>query len=1030
MNLSEIFIRRPIATTLVMLALLFFGIAAFLRLPVSDLPDVEYPAITVTVDYPGANPETIANNVVSPLEQEFLTISGLQTIASTSTTGSGTIVLQFSLKKSLDSAAIDVQSAITTATPQLPTDLPYAPTYTKTNPSTTPILYYALSSSIMPLHELYTYANTFIGQRLSTVDGVAQVSTYGSPYAVRIRVNPQKLAAKNIGIDEVSTVIQNQTVEIPTGTLYGDKKEFTISVDGQLDYAAAYDSIILKNDNGAIVRLRDVGYALDSLSNDKEYLRYQTKDSDTNCVVLAIQTQPGVNTMSVISGINEILPRLEAALPGSVKLNHLFDKSEFIKEAVEDVEFTLLVAFALVVCVIFVYLGKALDTLIPALALPMSIMGTFIIMSALGYSVDILSLLAITLSIGFLVDDAIVVLENIVRHIEEGKSPLQASLDGSKQISFTIISMTLSLSSVFIPLLFMGGIIGKLFHEFAVVIVCAMLISGFISLSLTPMLCSRFVPPRNTISKPGLMERFSQRLNHTLVTAYEKALRVVLNHRKTTLAVGAASVILSIVAFKLLPADFLPPDDIGFIVVHSQSADGTSPFQMIRYQEQLSSIARKNPYMESIVSLGSIPDDNKGIMFIRLKPYHDRPSLFTIMDDLHKQMNQVPGVQVFLKPLPLIDLQVSTTDINAQYQYTLKSLNTDALYKAAELMLEKIKAQPQFSSVSTDLEIKQPQLNIHILRDRASVLNISAQAIENALSLAFAATNLSPINYPDNEYYAIMEVEPKFYRDPSLLSQLYLRSSTGQLVPLNAVTEMSESVGPLSVNRINGLPAVNIFFNPNNIPLGTAIQKLEQLAHDNLPPSVHGQVQGTADVFKASFANLNALLLITFFLIYVILGILYENFFHPITVMSTLPPATLGGLLTLMIFNYPLSLYAFVGLILLLGIVMKNGIILIDFANESVIAGKTPLDAITHACLTRFRPILMTTFSALMGAVPIALGMGGMTAHGREPLGMVIIGGLIVSQILTLFLTPVIYLYLENIREKYFHKPPPETIQL
>lgn len=1013
-----------------MIAILFFGMAAYLKLPVSDLPDVEYPAITVSIDYPGANPKTIANNVISPLEQEFLTISGLQTIASTSTTGSGTIVLQFSLKKSIDSAAIDVQSAISTASPQLPSDLPYAPTYTKVNPSATPILYYALSSSTMPLHDLYTYANTFIGERISTVDGVAQISTFGSPYAVRVRVDPQKLAAKKIGIDEVSAVVQNQNVELPTGTLYGANKEFTLSVDGQLNYASVYDSIIIKNDNGKIVRLRDVGYALDSLSNDKQYLRYQTLDSDTNCVVFAVQTQPGVNTMSVISKINEILPILEAALPGSVKLNHLFDKSEFIQEAVNEVQFTLIIALALVVFVIFVYLGKALDTLIPTLALPMSIMGTFVVMSAFGYSVDILSLMAITLSIGFLVDDAIVVLENIVRHIEEGKSPLQASLDGSKQISFTIISMTLSLCSVFIPLLFMGGIIGKLFHEFAVVIVCAMLISGFISLSLTPMLCSRFVPPINKLSKPAMMERFSKKLNSTLVSAYEKSLKVVLRHQKITLILGVLCVILSVITFKFLPTDFLPADDIGFIVVHAQSNDGVSPFQMIRYQQQLSSIARKHPHIESIVSLGSIPDDNKGIMFLRLKPYRERPSLFTIMRELSGEMNQVPGVQVFLKSLPLIDLQVSTTDISAQYQYTLSSLNNDALYKAAANMLEKIKVEPIFSSVSTDLEIRQPQLNIHILRDRASTLNVSAKAIENALSLAFAATNLSPINYPDNQYYAIMEVEPKFYGDPSMLSQIYLRSGTGGLVPLNAVTELSETVGPLNVNRINGLPAVNIFFNLNNIPLGTAISKLDELARFNLPPSVQGQVQGTADIFRASFANLNILLLITFFLIYVILGILYENFFHPITVMSTLPPATLGGLLTLILFNFPLSLYAFVGLILLLGIVMKNGIILVDFANESVAAGTPPLEAITHACLTRFRPILMTTFSALMGAVPIAIGMGGMTAQGREPLGIVIIGGLIISQILTLFLTPVIYLYLENIREKYFHNPPPETVEL
>lgn len=1022
MNLSAPFISRPIATTLVMLSILFFGIMAFLKLPVSDMPDVAYPVITVSVNYPGANPETIANNVVAPLEKQFLTIAGLQTIASTSSTGSGIIVLQFSLEKPIDSATIDVQTAITEASAQLPQDLPYAPTYRKTNPSSTPILFFALSSPTIPQHELYTYANTFIGERLSTVDGVAQVYTYGQPYAVRIQVNPQKLAAKGIGIDEVASSIQNQNVQIPTGTLYGKEREYTISVDGQLDHAAQYNSLILKNSEGAVVRLRDVGQALDSVSNDKQYLRFQTPSSDTPCVVLAVQTQPGVNTMSVIAAVNKILPTLEAALPGAVKLTRNFDKSEYIKEAVHDVEMTLIIAFLLVVFVVFLCLGSALDTLITALALPMSIMGTFIVMSIFGYSIDILSLLAITLSIGFLVDDAIVVLENIVRHVEGGKSTLEAALDGSKQISFTILSMTLSLSSVFIPLLFMGGIVGRLFHEFAVVIVCSMMVSGFISLSLTPMLCSRFIPPRNPAAKLSSLERYSKRFNTFLITRYEKILKKTLNHQKTVLGLGAACVVLSILTFKLLPTDFIPPDDLGFVVVHAQAADGTSPFQMNRYLEQLSKIARKNPYAETITVLSSIPTDNKGVMYIRLKPYSQRPSIFSIIQDLQEEMREVNGVQLFLKSFPLIDLQVSTSDINAPYQYTLQSLDAKTLYKAAETMLLSMGTLPRLTSISTDLEIKQPQVNVEILRDRASTLNISAQSIETALSLAFAGTNLSPINYPDSEYYAILEVEPKFYRDPALLSQLYIRSTLGKLVPLNSITRLSEGLGPLRINRLNGLPAVNIFFNTNKVALGTAIADVDDLARTTLPPTVHGHVQGTAEVFRASFADLTMLLLITFFLIYVILGVLYENFLHPVTVMSTLPPATLGGLLTLVIFQYPLSLYAFVGLILLLGIVMKNGIILIDFANESLHEGKTPLEAITHACVTRFRPILMTTFAAIMGAVPIALGLGGMTSQGREPLGLVIIGGLIFSQILTLFLTPVIYLTLETLRER-FHKP-------
>jgi len=1020
MNLSEIFIRRPIMTTLVMIAILFFGIVSYKKLPVSDLPNIDYPSITVSVSYPGANPATMADNVVAPLEREFLTIQGLQMMASTSNTGDATIVLQFSLDRTIDSCAQDVQAAINEATPQLPQDLPYAPTYSKVNPSQTPILYFAITSYTMPQYNLYEYAYNFIGERLSTINGVAQVVVYGQPFAVRVQVDPQKLAAKSIGIDDISAVIQNQNVYLPTGTLYGKNTEFTINVDGQLTAAELYENIIIKNDNGAIVRIRDVGKALDSLYNDKQFFEYYTPDAEIPAVVFGVQTQPGVNSMQVISDVNDLLPQLEQNLPGSVKLHRLFDKSEFINESVADVEMTLFIALALVVLVIFVYLGKAIETIIPALALPMTIMGTFALMSILGYSIDILSLLAITLSIGFLVDDAIVVLENIVRHVEKKEPVFEAALKGSKQISFTILSMTLSLTAVFIPLLFMGGVIGLLFHEFAIVIVSAMLLSGFISLSLTPMLCSRFVVP-HIPGKETWMEKLSQKINEKLLAIYDKSLQLILTHRKTTMAFGLGSLVLSFTLLRILPTDFLPPDDIGFIVVHTQAADGTSPFKMIEYQKTISAIAQKHPAMESMVSIGGTPNDNKGVIFFRLKPFGTRPPIGDVINSLHGELKGIPGVASYLKALPLIDLQVSTSDINAPYQYTLQGLYEKDLYDAAEKMIAKVKTTPGFKQVSTDLELKQPQLNLSILRDRASVLNISAQSIENALSLAYGTINLSPINEPSNQYYVILETEPKFYRDPSVLSQLYLRSSKGDLVPFNAVTKASESVGPLLINRINGLPAVNIFFDLDKIPLGTAVSHLETLSRDNLPPTVTGQVQGTADVFKASFANLNFLLLITIFIIYIILGILYENFLHPITVMSTLPPAALGGLVVLFLFNIPLSLYAFVGFILLLGIVLKNGVILIDFAIEATQAGKTPLEAITAACHTRFRPILMTSLSAIMGAVPVALGIGGMTALSRRPLGIVIVSGLIVSQILTLYLTPVTYLMLENLREK-FHK--------
>lgn len=1020
--ISALFIKRPVMTILVMLAILFFGIVAYKKIPVSDLPNVNYPSITVSVEYPGASPSTVADNVVSPLERQFLTIEGVQSIASTSSTGGATIVLQFVLDKSLDSAALDVQNAINTAGPDLPQDLPYAPTYDKTNPSQTPILYFAAASDTMPLYELYGYAYTFIGERISTISGVAQVSVYGSPFAVRVQVNPQKLAAKQIGIDEVAYAIKNANVNIPTGTLFGKTGEYTIDVDGKLGHAALYDSIIIKNETGNIVRIRDIGKALDSTNDDKEYQRYFSADTDKACVVFGVLTQPGVNSMRVIADINKVLPKLEASLPGSMHLYRVFDKAVFIQEAVSDVQMTLVVAFLLVVFVIFFYLGKPMNTLIPAMALPIIIIGTFAVMFLLGYTVDILSLLAITLSIGFLVDDAIVVLENIVRHVEEGMPPYEAALQGSKEIGFTILSMTLSLCSAFIPLLFMGGVIGKIFHEFAFVIVSAVLISGFISLTLTPMLCSRLVRPHHTDNKKTFMERFSEKINHSLISFYDKTLAAVLRHPLWAFSAGVLSVVMTVVLFKILPSDFLPPDDIGSIVVHTQAATGTSPFQMMKYQDQLSRMIKDHPAIDSIISIGALPDDNKGYMFLQLKPYKDRPSMPDIIQDLLNTFQKVPGVQTYVKPLPLIDLQVSTTDIKAPYQYTLQSLDPTTLYQSADTLIQQMKTLPGISQVSTDLEVKQPQLNIEILRDKAYALNLSAADIENALSYAFAATNLSPINDPEYQYYAILEVEPKFYSDPSYLSQLYIRSSTNKLVPLSATTRLSQTVGPLSINRLDGLPAVNIYFDVGNNALGPALSKIDTLAHQTLPPTVTGQVQGTADVFQDSFANLNILLLITFFVIYIILGILYENFLHPITVMSTLPPAALGGLLILYLLNCPLSLYAFVGLILLLGIVMKNGIILIDFANDAIQEGKTPLEAIQHAARTRFRPILMTTFSALMGAIPIAIGMGGMTAQSRRPLGLVIIGGLIVSQILTLYLTPVLYLYLEKMRERFHQK--------
>ncbi len=1027
MNPSKIFIQRPIMTLLVMTAIVFFGLLSYPSLPVSDLPSVQYPTIQVTASYPGADPTTMANNVTSPLEKQFTTVQGVESISSTSTTGSTTIVLQFNLDRNIDSAAADVQAAINASSQQLPQNLPYAPTYQKINPADTPILYLALTSSTMTLAELYTYSDNIIGVPLSLIDGVSQVVTYGQPFAVRLQVDPQKLAAKNIGIDQFAASIQKHNANIPTGTIFGGRTEYTIDVDGQIEKGDRYNSLIIKYQNGNIVRVSDVGKAFDSLQNDKYYAHYVTSDADTPTVVLAIQKQPTANALSIIEQVKAKLPHLQQELPASVQLHNIFDKSDFIYESVHDVQLTVSVAFVLVIAIIFTYLGRAMNTLIPLLALPISVIGTFTVMHMLGFSIDILSLLAVSLSIGFLVDDAVVVLENIVRHVETGKTPMEAALIGAKEIGFTIVSMTACLICVFIPMLFMSGIVGRLFFEFAITIVTAVLLSGFISLSLTPMLCSRLVPPHHEASKKTKMEILSETFNAFLVRHYEKSLRWILRHRFLVLIGGAASLAATLFLFQKLPKDFFPPDDLSFVQGFTQGKDGTSTFQLIDYLRRLNEIIRKHPAVESFLSIGPYPQDNQGVFFIRLKPYGKRPPIKQVIQELYKDLYEVPGVQNFLKPSPLINLQVGTTASTGDYQYTLQSLNPRDLYKYGNEIYQKMQTMPGFSQVSTDLHILQPQLRIQIQRDKASLLNINATDIENALNFAFADSNLSPINEPENQYYAIMEVLPQFYRNPKELSQLYVRSfSNGNLTPLSEIVAMTETTGPLSVNHINTLPSATISFNLVNTPLSTAMKQLDKTSREILPPTVSGSAQGSASIFAASFADMSTLLLITIFVIYVILGILYENFLHPITVMTTLPPAALGGLLSLILTGNTLNIYAFVGIILLLGIVLKNGIILVEFANEAIVKeGKTIDEAILHACVTRFRPILMTTISALMGGVPIALGIGGQTAQSRRSLGFVIVGGLIFSQILTLYLTPVVYTYLENLREKFSKPKPP-----
>lgn len=1018
MNLSEPFIRRPVMTILVMVSILFLGLLSYFKLPVSDVPNVDLPTIQVSVSYPGASPDTMANSVATPLEQQFMTIEGIKSVFSTSNTGSTAIILTFALNRDIDAASTDVQAAISRAEPNLPSNLPNQPTYQKVNPAATPILYYVLSSPNMTLGALYDYGNTVLGQRLTMVEGVAQVTTYGSPYAVRIQVDPEKLAAKNIGFDQVVSLISESNVDLPLGTLYGPRDDYTIDASGRLLNAAPYDEIIIKNEKGNLVKIKDIGRALDSVQDDKFVQHYATKEGDRLCVVLAIQRLPGVNTVRTVEGIKKILNEIRPQLPKSLNIECIYDQSESIYEEVDDVKLTLFAAFILVVSIIYLSLGKALNTLIPLLAIPMSILGTFSIMYLLGFSIDILSLLAITLSIGFLVDDAIVVLENNVRHVQMGKKPFDAAVLSAKEISITILSMTLCLAAAFIPMLFMKGIIGRLFRECAVTIIVAVLFSGFISLSLTPMIGSRLILPYDE-KKKSFIERFSDGVNAFLKKIYEPCLHWAMRHRLIMLSFGVLSIFCSFFLYRSIPQDLLPPDDIGYIDGFTQARDGTSPFLMEKYHKNLTKTALEDPDVDSVISINSYSNANQGVLFIRLKPFKKRRPQNEVIESLTNKFKQFSGINTYLSPVPLINLTVGTTS-QALYQYNLTSVDRKTLYDYSTKLTNRMRLDPAFSQVSSDLLNKQPQLSFQILRDKASNYNVTAEAIETYLGWAYSNNKVSLIDGEINQYDVIVETLPRFYKDPTALSKLYIRSSTNALVPLAEIVKPIETVGPLTVNHMNGLPTVGISFNPgSDVPLGTVLKEIETLTDDDFPPQIQGQIIGTAAIFAESFQSLNFLMVLAFFVIYVVLGILYESFVHPITVMSALPPTLLGGLFSLYLFGQTLSIYSFIGLILLIGIVLKNGIMMVDFANDAVRKEKkSAYDAIVEACLIRFRPILMTTICTIMGALPIAIGIGGAMAANRISLGICVVGGLLVSQLLTLLLTPVLYYYFEVLQEK------------